>query len=207
LHPALGIVDHVAVHPLIPGAEGMANAAALAGEVGAGLGAAGVPVYLYGHAAHCGRTLADIRRALGYFARGTAAAVTVHPPPDHGPHPPQLPCGVSLVGATPWVVNLNVPLATVDLAAARVIARTVSSRGGGSLPGVEALGLAHGDGHTEVACNVRDLEAAPLTVVEAAVKAAAEQAGVAVGAAYVTGRDPASIVDEAARVLGLEIVD
>lgn len=53
--------------------------------------------------------------------------------------------GVAAVGASPWVTNLNVPLATGDLAAARHIARAVSTRGGG-LPHVEAMALPHTQG-------------------------------------------------------------
>lgn len=40
------------------------------------------------------------------------------------------------IGAVPWVTNYNVPLHTDDMAAAKAVARAVSSKGGG-LPGVE----------------------------------------------------------------------
>lgn len=53
--------------------------------------------------------------------------------------------GVAAVGASPWVTNLNVPLATADLQAARRIARAVSARGSG-LPHVEAMALPHTQG-------------------------------------------------------------
>jgi glutamate formiminotransferase len=53
--------------------------------------------------------------------------------------------GVAAIGASPWVTNLNVPLATSDLRAARRIARSVSARGGG-LPAVEAMALPHAEG-------------------------------------------------------------
>lgn len=65
--------------------------------------------------------------------------------PDHG-SPDVDPChGVAAIGASGWVTNLNVPLATSDLAAARSIARSVSARGGG-LAAVEAMALPHTGG-------------------------------------------------------------
>lgn len=216
-HPALGVVDHVAVHPLFGAADGaLAGAASLAREVAASVGERGVPVFCYGAASPTGRTLAETRRALGYFeggngagrgaGRGAGADASPPPPPEYGPKHPSPAAGVALIGATPWVVNLNVPLKTGDLSVARAIARRVSTRGGGPLPGVEAMGLAHG-GATEVACNLRDPDAAPPAAVEALIRAAAETAGVAsAGPAYQTGRAPAAIAADAAAALGLEIV-
>jgi glutamate formiminotransferase len=214
-HPALGVVDHVAVHPLFGAADGaLAGAASLAREVAAAVGERGVPVFCYGAASPTGRTLAETRRALGYFGGGGGAGTNAEeggtppplPPPEYGPRHPPPAAGVALVGATPWVVNLNVPLATGDLSVARAAARAVSTRGGGPLPGVEAMGLPHGAA-TEVACNLRDPSAAPPAAVEALIVAAAKAAGARVaGPAYQTGRDPGAIAGEAAAALGLEIV-
>ena len=57
-------------------------------------------------------------------------------PPDEGPRSANPRRGVVTVGAVPWIVNYNVPLATGDMPAARRVARAVSERGGG-LRGVE----------------------------------------------------------------------
>lgn len=57
-------------------------------------------------------------------------------PPDAGPHTATAAAGVVTVGAVPWVTNFNVPLYTEETAAAKAIARAVSTKGGG-LPGVE----------------------------------------------------------------------
>jgi glutamate formiminotransferase len=65
--------------------------------------------------------------------------------PDMGPSSIRMRHGVAAIGASPWVTNLNVPLATADLQAARRIARGVSARGGG-LPAVEAMALPHTEG-------------------------------------------------------------
>jgi glutamate formiminotransferase len=127
-----------------------------------------VPTYLYGAAHKDGRTLASIRRQLGYFTptspggsqwRGAPDAWPSSSPlpvaPDAGPVTPSRSKGVVVLGATAWVDNYNVPVRTADVGAARLIARAVSERGGG-LASVQAMGLAHGDGATEVACNLLD---------------------------------------------------
>jgi hypothetical protein len=57
-------------------------------------------------------------------------------PPDAGPVTATPAEGVVTIGAVPWVTNYNVPLHTGDMAAAKAVARAVSSKGGG-LPGVE----------------------------------------------------------------------
>lgn len=57
-------------------------------------------------------------------------------PPDAGPAAATPAAGVVTIGAVPWVTNYNVPLHTEDMAAAKAVARAVSSKGGG-LPGVE----------------------------------------------------------------------
>lgn len=65
--------------------------------------------------------------------------------PDYGPSlvPPRT--GLTLIGATRWVVNYNVLLRCDDLALVRRVARGVSQRGGG-LPMVEAMALRHTQG-------------------------------------------------------------
>lgn len=59
-----------------------------------------------------------------------------HYPPDAGPHTATAAAGVVTVGAVPWVTNFNIPLYTQDMAAAKAVARALSTKGGG-LPGVE----------------------------------------------------------------------
>ncbi|GJN01099.1 hypothetical protein PR202_ga18335 [Eleusine coracana subsp. coracana] len=162
-HPRLGVVDHVVFHPLA-GAR-LDDVAALARAVATDIGdKLQVPTYLYGAAHGEGRTLASIRRQLGYFTptspdnqwQGASDASSLPVAPDAGPGTPSRSKGVVVVGATAWVDNYNVPLHTSDVEAAKRIARAVSERGGG-LRSVQAMGLAHGEGVTEVAatCTTR----------------------------------------------------
>jgi glutamate formiminotransferase len=197
-HPRLGAVDHISCHPLAPAnlpnppekepilaaarglrppqLGGMADAASAAQSIARllGTGPQAVPCYLYGAAHAEQRSLAAVRRQLGYFQAakvgswegplqqqpaqpqllpGAAGAVQQTPPllsvvPDFGPThaPPRW--GVCCVGAVPWVVNFNVLLDTDQLSVVSALARSVSGRGGG-LAHVEAMALRHerGEGY------------------------------------------------------------
>jgi glutamate formiminotransferase len=130
----------------------------IAGQ-GLGAGELAVPVLLYGAAHGEGRTLADIRRACGYFkgaqrGRFEGSGDVVLPGslrPDYGPAQVDPSRGLATVGAVPWVVNYNVLLGSADMAAARAIARAVSGRGGG-LRHVEAMALPHEAGEQSPCC-------------------------------------------------------
>jgi len=84
-------------------------------------------------------------------AGGWKGSLPPHLPPEAIPDfgsrevPPS--SGVALVGATPWVTNFNVLLATEDMQIARQVAREVSERGGG-LPAVQTMALPHAGGQT-----------------------------------------------------------
>lgn len=124
----------------------------VSGSAGQGLGTGelAVPVLLYGAAHSGGRSLADIRRACGYFrgaqqGRFEGSADVMLPSslrPDYGPPQVDPSRGIATIGAVPWVVNYNVLLSSADMALARRIARAVSGRGGG-LRHVEAMALPH----------------------------------------------------------------
>ncbi|CAI5494140.1 unnamed protein product [Closterium sp. Naga37s-1] len=186
-HPCIGVLDHVALRPLLR-AE-LADAATSARNVGRNLGQHhGVPVHLYGAASPTNRPLDAIRRDLGYFRppavrsetsglAETSVNAAAHPeppsipppeplstPPDLGPLHPNPLKGRVAVGAAPWVYNYNIPIQTpsrvtqTTLAAARRVARRVSERGGGVV-GVQSMALMHGDKCVEIACNISEPDA------------------------------------------------
>ncbi|WVZ82828.1 hypothetical protein U9M48_030043 [Paspalum notatum var. saurae] len=200
-HPRLGVVDHVAFHPL-HGAR-LEDVAALTRAVAADIGdKLQVPTYLYGAAHREGRTLAAIRRQLGYFTpnapgeqwQGAPDTSSLAVAPDAGPGTPSRSKGVVVVGATAWVDNYNVPVRTADVAAAKRIARAVSERGGG-LKSVQAMGLAHGDGATEVACNLLDPATVGADQVQERVQRLAAELGLDVGEGYFTDFSQEKIVE------------
>ncbi|CAN6179672.1 unnamed protein product [Urochloa humidicola] len=200
-HPRLGVVDHIAFHPLA-GAQ-LDNVAALTRAVAADIGdKLQVPTYLYGAAHREGRTLATIRRQLGYFTpnspgeqwRGAPDTPSLPVAPDAGPTAPSRSKGVVAIGATSWVDNYNVPVHTADVAAARRIARAVSERGGG-LRSVQAMGLAHGEGVAEVACNLLDPATVGAEQVQEMVRQFAAELGFNVGEGYFTDFSQERIVE------------
>jgi glutamate formiminotransferase len=150
-----------------------------------------VPTYLYGAAHGEGRTLASVRRQLGYFTPNSPGnhqwqGASLQPvAPDAGPAMPSRSKGVVVVGATAWVDNYNVPLRASDVEAAKRIARAVSERGGG-LRSVQAMGLAHGEGATEVACNLLDPARVGAEQVQERVRQLATAQGFSVGEGYFT---------------------
>ncbi|KQJ86656.1 uncharacterized protein LOC100833917 [Brachypodium distachyon] len=192
-HPRLGAVDHVCFHPLDAAASSLRLVADLAAAAAADIGDnLQVPTYLYGAAHREGRTLAAIRRQLGYFHsprdgqwRGVPLSAELPVAPDAGPGTPSASKGVLVMGATGWVDNYNVPARTGDVEAVRRLARRISERGGG-LPSVQAMGLAHGNGAAEVACNLLDPGRVGAEEVQSMVERLAEEEGFAVGKGYFT---------------------
>lgn len=200
-HPRLGAVDHVCFHPLAQAS--VDHVAALARAVAADIGdKLHVPTFLYGAAHGEGRTLASIRRQLGYFKpnssggqwRGALDAETLPIAPDAGPERLSTSKGVLVVGATGWVDNYNVPVYSSDLEAVKRIARRVSERGGG-LSSVQAMGLAHGDGVAEVACNLLDPARVGAEQVQDRVQRLAGAEGFSVGKGYFTDFSQEKIIE------------
>jgi glutamate formiminotransferase len=204
-HPRIGSVDHIVFHPLAGSSDlelAAVTAIQLAQEVGI---KCNVPVYLYGAAHKSRRQLADLRRSLGYF-RGAKDGVWSGAPaplsqlsqqqvpaPDYGSFDGFEKSGAICVGATPWVVNYNVPLITDDMDSARQIARMVSERGGG-IPQVQAMALPHSHGVIEVACNLLNNVSATPAVVQAFIEEKAAGKGIEVRQGYSTGLDPEAIL-------------
>jgi glutamate formiminotransferase/glutamate formiminotransferase/formiminotetrahydrofolate cyclodeaminase len=189
-HPRLGALD---VAPLVALTE---DDVPLACEIATGLAGrlgteVNLPVFLYGElAADPERARPrDFRRGgLEELARAVEAGELV---PDAGPHRLHATAGAVLVGVRPPLIALNVWLPEGTLTDARAIAARVRESGGGP-PGVRALGLYLPEaGMAQVSMNLEDHRAAPPAVAIAAVRAAAEAIGVAVGDAELVGLAPA----------------
>ncbi|HZB76684.1 MAG TPA: hypothetical protein VE526_10705 [Solirubrobacteraceae bacterium] len=129
LHPRVGALDVAPVVFLHDDQRGAAIAEALL--TADAIGAAGIPVFLYGELAG-GRTRAELRRGgpAGLAGRGTA--------PDYGPAALHPTAGATLVAARPPLLAYNLELAPpATLAQAKAIAGRLRAE----LPGVKALGL------------------------------------------------------------------
>jgi glutamate formiminotransferase / 5-formyltetrahydrofolate cyclo-ligase len=156
LHPRVGALDVAPVVFLDEEQRGAAIAEALlAAEA---IGAAGIPVFLYGELA-AGRTRAELRRGgpEGLAERGT--------PPDYGPRELHPTAGATLVAARPPLIAFNLELAPpATLADARRIAALIRTGGEQALPGVRALGLhLERRGTVQVSTNIEDHRAVTAT--------------------------------------------
>jgi glutamate formiminotransferase len=161
LHPRVGALDVAPVVYLDEEQRGAAIAEALLAADA--IGAAGIPVFLYGELAG-GRTRADLRKGgpEGLAARGTA--------PDYGPAELHPTAGATLVSARPPLIALNFELgAPATLEDAREVAALIRAGGAEGLPGVRALGLRlERRDVVQVSTNVEDHRAVTATDVLAA---------------------------------------
>ena len=162
LHPRVGALDVAPVVFLDEQQRGAAIAEALLAADA--IGAAGIPVFLYGELAG-GRTRAELRKGgpEGLAERGT--------PPDYGPRELHPTAGATLVAARPPLIAFNLELAPpATLADARRIAALIRTGGEEALPGVRALGLQlERRGTIQVSTNIEDHRAVTATDVLGAV--------------------------------------
>ncbi len=162
LHPHIGALD---VSPAVWVDESERDTArALALRVAEGIGALGVPVFLYGELA-----TDPERQERAYFRRGGPAELARRMNsgdlvPDFGPHQPHATAGATLVTAREPLVAFNVELDTPNPEIARAVAAELREAGGG-LPGVRALGLPREGERAQVSVNVHDPEQVPLAIV------------------------------------------
>lgn len=197
-HPRMGAVDVIPFVPL--GEATMAEAVALARQVGARLGAElGLPVYLYEEAATRPerRNLADVR--AGEY-EGLASKMTdPNWAPDFGPPKPHPTAGACAVGARIYLVAFNVNLGTPDLNIAKKIARAVRAKNGG-LANVKAIGvLLENRKIAQVSMNVVDPFGTPLYRVFEAVRVEAARYGISIVGSEIVGLVPMSVLLETAR--------
>jgi glutamate formiminotransferase len=152
---------------------------------------AGIPVYLYGAAAHRPgwAALPAVRR------RGFEALRLDPPEPDFGGPGLHPTAGATAVGAREVLIAYNVELAGADLELARRIASAVRERDGG-LPAVRAMGVPlDGRGLVQVSLNLLDWRATPPAAAFAAVAVLAERAGARVEASEIVGLVPAGALE------------
>ncbi len=213
-HPRMGATD---VCPLVPiSGMSLAQAAEYARELGARVGALGIPVFLYEAAATAPhrRSLAAIRQGEyeGWFEKIKLPEWQ----PDYGPAQFNPIAGGTVIGARPLLVAFNVNLATDDVRIARSIAADVRTSGRGQfgpdgkplrgadgqplcVPGllqaVRAIGwhvpeLGGPNGRVQVSMNLLDIHTTPLHVAFAAVQARAAHYGTQVTGSELVGLLP-----------------
>lgn len=158
VHPRLGAVDLVPLHPLSENVS-LKTLGALARDIARNLTTKvkGSSVFLFGAADVEGRGLVARRKAVGWFKAPVDYSALRHDLGD----PPSARYGLTGVGAIPYMMNVNITLDTQDVALGRRVAAAVRATSPSGLPGVQAMAFPH-EGKVEVACNV-DLLPAHLT--------------------------------------------
>ena len=196
VHPRVGAADVVPVVPLTP--DDVPRAEAVAREVARRVGdELELPVFLYGHLAGGLRPAFYRRGGLVELAHRVTTGELV---PVHGPSTIGARAGAVLVGVRPPLVAYNLVIRG-SLEDARAIAAAVRESSGG-LPGVQALGLALGDGRVQVSTNLIDLDATALHHLVGRIVAKAQARGVEPAEGELVGLLLARVVERAARASG-----
>jgi glutamate formiminotransferase len=191
-HPCIGALD---VCPLVwTSADEREPAREEALGVAGAIGAAGVPVFLYGELAG-----ADERRERAFFRTGGLAALSERMSsgelrPDFGPDAPHSSAGATLVTARPPLAAFNVLLEGADMDAARGIAAALRESGGG-LPGVRAIAVDLGEAGRQISTNVHDPVSVPLAAVVERITGLAAEAHARPAGAEVVGLVPEAALE------------
>ncbi|KAG8521023.1 Formiminotransferase N-terminal subdomain-containing protein, partial [Galemys pyrenaicus] len=118
----------------------------------------GSSVFLFGEADLPGkRSLVQRRKQLGWFTRREFSALA----PDLGATPDRR-CGLTGIGASPYVMNCNVTIDSQDLALGKEIANAIRGSNVNGLKGVQVMAFPH-EGKIEIACNVESFEDQEIT--------------------------------------------
>ncbi|KAB0379979.1 hypothetical protein FD755_007763 [Muntiacus reevesi] len=113
----------------------------------------GCSVFLFGEAdLPEKRPLVQRRKQLGWFTRRDFSALK----PDLGAAPARR-CGLTGIGASPYVMNCNVTIDSQDLALGKEIASAIRGSNVNGLKGVQTMAFPH-EGKIEIACNVESFE-------------------------------------------------
>lgn len=153
VHPCLGAVDLIPIYPLsgIRVEECGAMARSLAEMLV--LHVPGSSVFFFGEAdLPEKRSLVQRRKQLGWYTRRDFSALES----DLGSAPTRR-CGLTGIGASPYVMNCNVTIDSQDLTLGKKIASDIRGSNVNGLKGVQAMAFPH-EGKIEIACNVESFE-------------------------------------------------
>lgn len=164
IHPCLGAVDLVPIYPLSDSVS-LEECGRVACDVAEKL-TLDVPdcsLFYFGYADQpLKRTLVQRRKELKWFNRsslkGTERKADVGAAISSR-------CGLTGVGASPYVMNCNVTIDTQDMNVGQQIACAVRGANVGGLAGIQAMAFPH-EGTVEIACNVESWKgetSSPLT--------------------------------------------
>ncbi len=192
-HPRMGACD---VCPFVPlGDTALSDVIQLTHELGAKLGEAGIPVYMYEHSAKL-----PVRKNLAFLRKGEYEALpeklkSVDWKPDYGPDQLNERFGAMVLGARPFLIAYNVNLETKDVSVAKKIAAAIRESSGGVLKGVKAIGWWMEEYDcAQVSTNIVDITQSDVKLVFDTVKSIASRYGVEVKTSELIGLIPESVI-------------
>ena len=154
-HPRLGAVDLIPVHPLSD-AVSLIDCGKIARKVGKDI-VEMIPstsVFFFGEAdVPEKRGLVERRKEMKWYdgKRGHVPALW-----DIGSKPSEK-CGLTAIGAIPYMTNFNVTISTSDLHLGKEIAKEIRASSPNGLLGVQSMAFPH-MGMIEIACNVETVD-------------------------------------------------
>uniref|UniRef100_UPI00398EBA85 formiminotransferase N-terminal subdomain-containing protein n=1 Tax=Pristiophorus japonicus TaxID=55135 RepID=UPI00398EBA85 len=159
IHPCLGSVDLVPIYPLSESVS-LEECGKVARDIAEKL-THDVPdcsIFYFGYADQpLKRNLVQRRKELNWFKRSGLNSNEVKP--DVGTAISDR-CGLTGIGASPYVMNCNVTIDTQDLNIGQQIASAIRGANVGGLRGIQAMAFPH-EGTVEIACNVESFKDGP----------------------------------------------
>ncbi|CAL4243836.1 unnamed protein product, partial [Meganyctiphanes norvegica] len=184
IHPRLGAVDLVPLHPISVDTD-LQKLGTIAKSLSERItqDIEGTSIFLFGAADSEFRGLVQRRKQVQWFKRPVDYPNLVQ---DLGAKPSSR-YGLTGVGAAPYMMNVNVTINSQDIALGKRIAYSLRATTPGGLPGVAAMAFPH-EGQVEVACNV------DLLPIEDVKKTQVNQLKISLGGKYCY--TPASVITE-----------
>ena len=144
-HPRLGVVDLIPLHPITEETT-LADCDQLAHNIASRIVQLTPGAAFFKFSQDQSNSLIENRRKAGWFQSALSAGYVPH----IGSYTAR--CGLTGIGAAPYMSNFNISLETRDMSVARRVLQEIREKTGG-LPGVSAMAFPHHD-NIEVACNV-----------------------------------------------------
>ncbi|XP_078084804.1 formiminotransferase N-terminal subdomain-containing protein isoform X1 [Mustelus asterias] len=159
IHPCLGSVDLVPIYPLSE-CVSLEECGKVAHDIAESLfhNIPDCSVFYFGYADQPHkRNLVQRRKELNWYKRSNLNVNDIKPDVGTTVSPR---CGLTGIGASPYVMNCNVTVGTQDLNIGQQIASAVRGANPGGLQGIQAMAFPHEDA-VEIACNVESFKDKP----------------------------------------------
>eukprot|EP00795_Rhopilema_esculentum_P009299 gene9299-16997_t len=157
-HPRLGAVDLIPIHPLSKTVS-LEDCGCVARKLGKRI-VEDIPntsIFYFGEAdLPEKRGLVKRRKEMDWYLGGNAVTEQLKISWDVGNNPNRQ-CGITGIGAIPYMTNFNITIDTTNLKIGNLIAKAIRGSSPGGLFGVQSMAFSH-ESKIEIACNVDSLD-------------------------------------------------